>query len=77
MGRYFLAIIPPTSLNEKILEIKTYFRDQYYCKAPLRSPGHITLHMPFIFKLKKENELVEKLRNVASGQSTFDYVDYH
>lgn len=71
-GRYFLAIIPPPSIREKVMEIKTCFRDQFNCKAPPRSPAHITLHMPFTFKGTKEVELVQKLENAVINQSTFD-----
>lgn len=64
-SRYFLAIIPPVPISERVMEIKTFFRDQYNCKAPLRSPAHITLHMPFLFKTGKEAELQTKLKEVA------------
>lgn len=70
-SRYFLALIPPAPVSERVLEIKTHFRDHYNCKAPLRSPAHITLHMPFTFKEKKEGELVKKLKQVAVDRSGF------
>lgn len=73
-SRYFLAIIPPVNISERVLEIKTHFRDHYNCKAPLRSPAHITLHMPFTFKEKKEGELVSKLRNAVTHQPDFKVV---
>lgn len=71
-NRYFLAIIPPLPIREKVMEVKAYFRDHFNCKAPLRSPAHITLHMPFTFKEGKEAELVEKLKNMVDSQQTFD-----
>lgn len=71
-GRYFLAIVPSPPLQDRVMKVKTYFRDQFNCKAPLRSPAHITLHMPFIFKETKEAELVEKLGNTVINQPPFD-----
>lgn len=73
-SRYFLAVIPPAPIAERVMEIKTYFRDQYNCKAPLRSPAHITLHMPFLFKASKEVELLEKLKSAALSWSGFEIV---
>ncbi len=60
-SKYFLAIIPPEPIYSKVYEIKEYVRDRYNCKAPLRSPPHITLHMPFQWKTQKEKELINKL----------------
>lgn len=71
-ARYFLAIIPPTTVLEEVRAIKKHFHDQYNCKAPLRSPAHITLHMPFTRKEKKEPKLLEKLSEFAVDQENFD-----
>ncbi|MCE7994973.1 MAG: 2'-5' RNA ligase family protein [Roseivirga sp.] len=71
-SRYFLAIIPPVEISARVLEIKTYFRDHFNCKAPLRSPAHITLHMPFMFKETREAELVSKLKSLATNHTGFD-----
>lgn len=54
------------------MAIKEYFRDQYNCKAPLRSPAHITLHMPVVLKVTKEKLLVEKLSAFAADKAAFD-----
>lgn len=67
-SRYFLALIPPSPLHEKVMEIKAHFYDRYQCKAPLKSPAHITLHMPFLYKEKKEKHLIEKLKQFSGGQ---------
>ncbi|GAB5524686.1 MAG: 2'-5' RNA ligase family protein [Roseivirga sp.] len=71
-SRYFLAIIPPVIISDRVKGIKKYFLDHYNCKAPLRSPAHITLHMPFLFKEKKEEELVRKLNDGAIDQLSFE-----
>jgi len=69
--RYFLAIIPPSPVYEQAMDIKHYFKDQYNCKASLRSPAHITLQMPFQFSESKEAELIHQLQLFASGQQAF------
>lgn len=59
---YFIAIIPPTPVYEDALEQKEYFKTHYKSKASLNSPPHITLHMPFRWREKNENELTQVLR---------------
>ena len=62
---YFLAIIPPSPFYDEALRLKHYFKDEYNSKASLNSPPHITLHMPFEWKEKKEEMLIEKLNLFA------------
>ncbi|GHE55541.1 2'-5' RNA ligase [Roseivirga thermotolerans] len=63
--RYFLAIIPPLELCDKIDSIKQEFADAYGCKAAFRSPPHITFHMPFQWREAKEARLFEALRSAG------------
>ena len=72
--KYFLAIVPPSPVYEEAWKVKEYFRDNYHCKAPLRSPPHITLHMPFLWKEQKENKLIGLLGEVANEQKPFEVV---
>jgi 2'-5' RNA ligase len=69
---YFLAIIPPSPFYEEVMALKNYFKDQYNSKASLNSPPHITIHMPFEWKEKKEEMLIEKLtffsKRYSSGE---------
>ncbi len=51
--------------------LKKYFRDNYNSKASLNSPPHITLHMPFKLKAKKEDYLLKTLEEFALGQKPF------
>lgn len=67
--QYFIALIPPSPIYEEALEKKIYFKEHYNSKASLNSPPHITLHMPFRWKEKKENELVA---SVEEFTKTFD-----
>lgn len=68
---YFVAILPPASINEEVMEMKEYFQKQYQSKASLNSPGHITLHMPFKFKVKKEEKLIKIFSDFAVNYQPF------
>ncbi|MES2761819.1 MAG: 2'-5' RNA ligase family protein [Bacteroidota bacterium] len=60
--KYFIAIVPPEPLLSEIQAIKQSIFESYQTKGALRSPGHITLHMPFSFEEDKENKLISCLR---------------
>lgn len=66
---YFLAIIPPKDICEEIFRFKQTAHEKFGSKASLNSPAHITLHMPFKWKQKKEAILIDKL-------SQFKFEDY-
>jgi len=62
LQKYFIAIVPPEPLLSEIQSVKQSIFDTYRSKGALRSPGHITLHMPFSFEESKEDKLIECLR---------------
>lgn len=70
--RYFLAIIPPEPVFSEVQQLKNYFKENYNSKASLNSPPHITLHMPFAWKNKKEKHLLERLAHFATTQHAFE-----
>lgn len=59
---YFIAFIPPAPVFDDALKLKQYFKETYGSKAALNSPPHITLHMPFRWRVDKESELIDKLQ---------------
>jgi 2'-5' RNA ligase len=63
--QYFMALVPPEPAYEDALKLKHYFKEKYKSKAALNSPPHITLHMPFRWKLEKEAMLVHQLNQYA------------
>ena len=67
--RYFLAIIPPIEVAQEIYEIKEEVAEKFNSKAALRSPAHITLHMPFSWKEAKEDKLIGKLAQATNFES--------
>lgn len=66
--KYFLAIVLPSPSQKQVMTFKEYVREHFNSKAALRSPAHITLHMPFEWKLKREEELIQTLHNFKFGE---------
>ena len=58
LQKYFIAIVPTEPLLSEIQDLKTSISEQYHTKGALRSPGHITLHMPFSWEEEKEAKLL-------------------
>lgn len=59
--KYFIALIPPNPVQSELEVVKNHFQENYSSKAALRSPAHITLHMPFLWKEDKEERLINLL----------------
>ena len=59
--KYFIAIVPPEPVFSEIEKVKREISQKYNNKSSLRSPAHITLHMPFEMKEEKEGSLIEKI----------------
>ncbi|MEJ2006201.1 MAG: 2'-5' RNA ligase family protein [Cyclobacteriaceae bacterium] len=68
---YFIAVVPPEPEREELLLLKKIFSEEYDTKAALRSPPHITLHMPFRFRRDREESLSLTLEKFFSQFSTF------
>lgn len=58
---YFLALIPDGEIKEEVMAFKEEVADKFKSKGALRSPPHITLHMPFKWRADREEELLTKL----------------
>ena len=69
---YFIAIVPPTEIASQITAIKEEMAVEYFSKAALRSPPHITLHMPFRLGDKKLEKLKGVLSEFAKSKSPFE-----
>lgn len=68
---YFVAIVLPKELDEKILVYKKQMHESYGCKVGLKSPAHITLVPPFWTKVEKEEALKADIENIASPAKPF------
>jgi 2'-5' RNA ligase len=69
--KYFIAIVPPSPIYEEVNELKHYFNERYQTKGALKSPPHITLHMPFLWKEKNEGHLIQKLTQFSQSHTSF------
>lgn len=71
MQMYFIAIVLPQPLNEKILKYKQMMLEKYNCKVGLKSPAHITLVPPFWMEDEKEHQLISDIDSLCSHQHAF------
>jgi 2'-5' RNA ligase len=68
---YFLAIVLPPHLDEKVLAYKKEMQEKYGCKVGLKSPAHITLVPPFWMEEEKQAALVKDMEQLAATFSPF------
>lgn len=63
---YFLALIPPEDISRHLWDFKKQIASKFLSKASLRSPPHVTLHMPFRWPDKRKDELVKRLTHFCA-----------
>lgn len=68
---YFIALLLPEPLSAAVDKIKHDIAANYQSKAALRSPPHITLHMPFRLADKKDAKLRMLLQDFAQDRAPF------
>lgn len=71
MQMYFIAIVLPQLLNEKVLKYKQMMLDKYNCKVGLKSPAHITLVPPFWMEDEKEQQLISDIDSLNNHLHPF------
>jgi 2'-5' RNA ligase len=71
MQMYFIAIVLPKDLDEKILHYKKWMQEKYSCKTGLKSPAHITIAPPFWMEENREAELINDIEKLSSQTSSF------
>lgn len=54
---YFIAIIPPAPLKDKIQELKLEVKEKFNSSHSLNAPPHITLLSPFRLNMEKKESL--------------------
>jgi 2'-5' RNA ligase len=69
---YFIAVVPTEEIYVEATGFKNYIAENFQSKHSLKSPPHITLHMPFKWNEEQETQLINFLANFASGQSAFE-----
>lgn len=68
---YFLALVLPPHLDEKVLGYKKEMQEKYGCKVGLKSPAHITLVPPFWMEEEKEAALENNMEQLAATLPEF------
>ncbi|MEO9965363.1 MAG: 2'-5' RNA ligase family protein [Reichenbachiella sp.] len=62
LSMYFLALIPGGEIKSEIMAFKEEVSQKFNSKGALKSPPHITLHMPFKWRTDREEALVDLLK---------------
>ena len=70
-AQYYIAIVAPPEINEKVQAWKEYFRDRFGCVVALKSPAHLTLIPPFWMDVDQEDRLIQDIKDFSRGRETF------
>lgn len=69
---WFIAILPPDDVAEKIRSIQHDIADRFGPKRALKIPVHITLESPFRYLTENTTDLENMLGEFFSGRKTFE-----
>jgi|AntRauTorckE6833_2_1112554.scaffolds.fasta_scaffold23678_2 2'-5' RNA ligase len=69
---YFIAIIPPDPLRDKIQQLKLEVKEKFNSSHSLNAPPHITLLSPFRMKEELEDNLDSLLEVFIQGFEPFE-----
>lgn len=68
---YFIAVVLPKHLDEKISLLKKQMHETYGCKVGLKSPAHITVVPPYWMEEAKEEALRSDMQRLAQRLVAF------
>ncbi|MCC7302009.1 MAG: 2'-5' RNA ligase family protein [Bacteroidia bacterium] len=68
---YFIALIPPEPVLSRVQALKEEMSLRFHSRQARYSPSHITLHMPFEWRVDREQELRDMLDGVAKNLHPF------
>ena len=71
MHMYFIALVLPEELNNKVLPYKQMMLEKWFCKVGLKSPAHITIIPPFWLEEDKEQQLLHHIDLISSSLNPF------
>lgn len=74
--KYFIALVPPEPIFSEAMAFKQYFAEHYSSKGALKSPAHITIHMPFSLKDNRLPLLHDRL-TLLCAQISSELVQLH
>ena len=68
-AQYFVALVPPSAIEEEVLRMKNELKEQLGVAHALKLPAHITLIPPVWLENDQEQEFVNVLQSIAEEQS--------
>lgn len=68
---YFVALVLPGGLDEKILPLKKWMAENYNARVGLKSPAHITIVPPFWMEEEKQQALISDIEMISAGMTIF------
>jgi 2'-5' RNA ligase len=77
MEMYYLALLLPPHLNERVQAYKHWMHEKWGSKAALKSPAHITIIPPFWMKADLEPLLQQTAEQIAATTSAFSIHTTH
>ena len=69
---YYVAVVCPPEIDEKVLQYKHWMRERFGCVAALKSPAHLTLIAPFWLEEELEHILKETTHQFQSELLPFE-----
>ncbi|HEX4957836.1 MAG TPA: 2'-5' RNA ligase family protein, partial [Lacibacter sp.] len=69
---YYVAVVCPPEIDEKVLQYKHWMRHRFGCKAALKSPAHLTLIAPFWLEEELEQTLKETTKQFHTELLPFE-----
>ncbi|HCX22380.1 MAG: 2'-5' RNA ligase [Flammeovirgaceae bacterium] len=69
---YFVALVPPEPIKSQVWQMKEEVLEKYGSKAALKSPAHVTLHMPFTFRVDREDRIIDCLKTAIADKKQFE-----
>jgi 2'-5' RNA ligase len=69
---FYIAIVCPDSVEEKIKNYKLYMEEQYGCRSALKSPAHLTIVPPFRAEDEMEKHLLDFVQTFNMGMLPVD-----
>ena len=68
---YFIAVLPPLGIQKELTLLKEEIAEKFKSRHALKSPPHITLHMPFKWKDKKLDQLQKTIESLNEALIPF------
>ena len=69
---FYIAIVCPETIEEKVKQFKLYMEEKYGCRAALKSPAHLTIIPPFRAEDELEKPLLDFVQTFNMGMLPVD-----